>query len=461
MRPRSDVAHDVVLDGRYRLDEVLGQGGMATVYRSHDLVLVRDVAVKLFPPVAEHAEETERHRAEMLVLAQLSHPGLVTLHDAGIVEAGGPLRQTYLVMELVHGPTLADHLQSARLTVKDTARIGQQLAEALAVVHATDVVHRDIKPANILLLDRDLLDAEEDQEPLALTTGPLVKLADFGIARLSDGPRLTMTGTTLGTATYLSPEQAMGAAVGPATDIYALGLVLLECLTGAKAFTGTPVEVAAARLNVSPAIPDTVGEEWTELLRGMTARDPADRPSAAQVAARLHGLAGLGAISTGEVPTATPVPTPVGGAAHDAPRTVVEEGAAPALARPPAAIPPRVAPSPVRRRRDQDATSSEDPYGHTQRLPTHEVQAEAERSAEQPRVRPSLADTPSAAGPGLRRQRILLSASALVAVVLVAVASVFTWHTTGETEPVQSPTYPAVDGPLGDALDDLQRSVEP
>ncbi|EYR61870.1 hypothetical protein N866_14835, partial [Actinotalea ferrariae CF5-4] len=284
-----DVAHGVVLDGRYRIEDVVGQGGMATVYRAHDEVLGRDVAVKLFPPTPD-SDEVLRHQAEIRVLSQMNHPGLVALHDAGSAYAGGPLQQTYIVMELVPGPTLADLLATGPLAARHTARIGRQLAEAIATVHAADVVHRDIKPANILLVER--ASAIREDPDAALTTGPIVKLADFGIARFADGARLTMTGTTLGTATYLSPEQATGAGAGPATDVYALGLVLLECLTGRKAFTGTVAEVAAARLTTDPPIPADVDPGWAALLRGMTAREPSARLTMVEAARQLGALGG-------------------------------------------------------------------------------------------------------------------------------------------------------------------------
>lgn len=284
----ADVARGVVLDGRYRIEDVIGHGGMSTVYRAHDEVLDRDVAVKLFPPTPD-GDESLRHQAEMRVLARLSHPNLVTLHDAGSAFAGRAAPQTYLVMELVPGPTLADLLATGPLSERQTARVGRQLAEALTAVHEADVVHRDIKPANVLLVRRET--AEPDAHPDAHTTGPLVKIADFGIARLTDGARLTMTGTTMGTATYLSPEQASGAEVGPPTDVYALGLVLLECLTGRKAFTGTVMEVAAARLTHDPVIPTALGRRWCDVLEAMTRRDPLARLTMAEVAERLDEIA--------------------------------------------------------------------------------------------------------------------------------------------------------------------------
>lgn len=443
MAPGADLARGVLLDDRYRLEDVIGQGGMATVYRAHDVVLQRDVAVKLFPPVSEDAEELLRHQAEMRLLAQLSHPGLVTLHDAGAAHAGGPVRQTYLVMELVAGPTLADRLTAGPLSQRHVARLGQQVAEALSVVHGADVVHRDVKPANVLLVDR-MPDAGHDEDPDAVvTTGPLVKLADFGIARLSDGARLTVTGTTLGTATYLSPEQASGGVVGPPTDIYALGLVLLECLTGRKAFTGTMVEVAAARLNTSPTVPAELGPAWVEVLRAMTARRPEDRPTAAEVALRLGAVA-EDASRTGEVPTEATMAL-----AHDATQAMPTK---PGM---PAAIPPRV--PPTRRRTAPDGVEERD---LTHQYSPDEVRAAAERSAQQPRLRPTAADlAPTPPTPSRRGRQAALAA---LTVLLLGAGALTLTQLDGDAAPeVAPPEYPAVEGPLGDALDELQRSVEP
>lgn len=279
--PAPAVAPGELLDARYRLADLVGVGGMAAVYCAHDEVLARDVAVKLFPPAA-CSDERERQAAEIAVLARVSHPGLVRLLDAG--SAGdGSVQQTYIVMELVCGPTLADVLAEGPLTGAETARVGAQLAAALVAVHGSGVVHRDVKPANVLVGDA----AWRRGEP----SGPSVKLADFGIARIVDAERLTVTGATLGTATYLSPEQAAGGAVGPAADVYALGLVLLECLTGRKAFTGTVVEVAAARLTTDPTIPRELGHPWCSLLAEMTRRDPTERMSSAEAARQLADLA--------------------------------------------------------------------------------------------------------------------------------------------------------------------------
>lgn len=435
------VTRGLVLDGRYRIEEVVGQGGMATVYRAHDEILDRDVAIKLFPSTPD-GDEVLRHHSEMHVLARLSHPGLVTLHDAGSAYAGGPNEQTYLVMELVTGPTLSDLLATGPLPSRHVARVGRQLAEALTTVHEAGVVHRDIKPANVLLVEPAV--AQEENPDAALTTGPVVKIADFGIARFADGARLTMTGTTLGTATYLSPEQAAGTTVGPATDVYALGLVLLECLTGRRAFTGTVVEVAAARLNTSPAIPTALGQEWCALLSDMTRRSAEERPTMAQVATRLAPLAaeqaGDESVSLGssaaqgervlDVPTADHLSTPA--AAPESPE--------------------------------------EDPVGATRRYRTAQIIATARRRAvRSPGGAGSEEAVPDDVGPDTVEgaapppvsgpSTAILLALAVLALLLAAAA--FLSRPVSTAPEPGSTQVPQVEGPLGDSLEDLMRSVEP
>jgi serine/threonine protein kinase len=305
--PRPDTSDEdaarPILDDRYRLDRVLGRGGMATVHQARDLLLERDVAVKVFPAVDSDTDDLLRNRAEIRVLATLSHPGLVTLHDAGTIHGDDRSEQVYLVMELVAGPTLADRVHRQPLTDRQAATVGRDVAEALAVVHARDIVHRDIKPANVLLTRPDALD---DDAP----AGRTVKLADFGIARLAGATRLTMTGMTLGTVNYLSPEQATGSALGPASDVYALGLVLLECVTGRPAFTGTPAEVATIRLTSAPHIPAELGPGLRMLLEQMTRLAPEDRPTAQEVAAGMALLAGAQTDATLALPATDPAGAP-------------------------------------------------------------------------------------------------------------------------------------------------------
>jgi serine/threonine protein kinase len=243
---------------------------MAQVWSATDTVLGRDVAVKLFREDLEDGSAA-RVKTEMQTLASLAHAGLVSVYDAGTQVDEHGVAQPFLVMELVEGPTLAACCVDGSLTSEQLVRVGAELAEALQYVHDRGVVHRDVKPANILLSPSG------------------AKLADFGIARIVDGVRHTSTGLTVGTAPYLSPEQVTGDPVGPAADVYALGLVLLECLTGHREYTGGPVETALARLHRAPEVPASLPAPWPSLLRAMTTREPAQRPTAAQVATALRG----------------------------------------------------------------------------------------------------------------------------------------------------------------------------
>ncbi|MBO3083758.1 serine/threonine-protein kinase [Cellulomonas fengjieae] len=377
--PRPDTAASQeprVLGERYRLEAVLGRGGMATVHRAHDLLLGRDVAVKVFPAVHDGADDLARNRAEISVLATLSHPALVTLHDAGTVHGADGSQQVYLVMELVEGSTLAERLRGGALGAEQAALVGRDVAEALAVVHARGIIHRDIKPANILLTRADALDGGRGARPV-------VKLADFGIARLAGAARLTMTGMTLGTMSYLSPEQATGGPLAPASDVYGLGLVLLECATGRPAFSGTMAEVTSARLVSSPAIPDDLDPRLGDLLSRMTRLAPEDRPSAGDVAQDLAAIL-------------------------DAP-----SGATLALPTVPLAVGPAVGPEPASATRWRRVRSA--------------------------------------------RVGLVTGAAVLLAVGALLVGQV----AAGGGAPPEPPSYPAVEGTLGESLIQLQESVAP
>jgi hypothetical protein len=252
-----------VLGGRYELGALLGTGASAVVRRASDRMSGRTFAVKLFHAGAS-AHDRRRQQREMRALAALHHPGLVGLHDGG-VEAGRP----YIVTDLVEGPSLAERIEKRPLDPAEVRRIGARLADALAHVHARGIVHRDLKPANVLL-GRD---------------GP--RLADFGIARALDGTAVTGTGYVVGTAAYLAPEQVRGEFVGPEADVYALGLVLLEALTGQREYPGALVESATARLHRPPGIPESLPAPLHTALHTMTALEPAARPTAAEVATLL------------------------------------------------------------------------------------------------------------------------------------------------------------------------------
>lgn len=264
---------------------------MAEVYRARDGVLDRQVAVKVFRGETP-LDDADRRQTETRLLAGLSHPGLVTVFDAGTDDSGGA-PCTYLVMELIDGPTLRELINRGPMPPEEVARLGTQLAAALAYVHGRGIVHRDVKPANILLTD-----------PSSGRPDAVAKLTDFGIARLVDSTCLTTQGMTVGTANYLSPEQATGAETTAPSDVYALGLVLLECLTGQLAFPGYGVEAAVARLHRDPAVPVRLPSRWRDLLSAMTARAPRDRPSAAEVAAQLVALTSDRRPDPGSRPTA-------------------------------------------------------------------------------------------------------------------------------------------------------------
>jgi serine/threonine protein kinase len=268
-----------LLSDRYRVTSAIGRGGMATVYCADDIRLNRQVAVKIFAPGAANVDV--RLRSEMDLLARLNHPNLVTLHDAHLAGADSGM-PSFLVMELVDGPDLRSTLDRGPLRGHVSALIACDIAEALVAVHALGVVHRDLKPANILLVPTGLPSPTHR-----------AKLADFGIAHLVGADRITTVGTVIGTASYLSPEQAAGGDPGPESDIYALGLVLLECLTGKRAYPGTIVEAMSARLDHDPFIPGAIPEEWASLLSRMTAHDPALRPTAVEVAVQSRAIAGL------------------------------------------------------------------------------------------------------------------------------------------------------------------------
>ncbi|MET0955614.1 MAG: serine/threonine-protein kinase, partial [Cryobacterium sp.] len=229
-----------MLADRFRLDRLIGTGGMATVYEAADLALGRTVAVKLFRMDTADEAGPQRQSGEVMVLASLNHFALVTLFDAGTEHVDGVTR-SFIVMEYIDGSDLRSRITAGPVDPAEVARMGADLAEALHYVHARGIIHRDIKPANVLLAPSDF--------PGRVAHA---KLADFGIARLFDATHLTSTGAVLGTAGYLSPEQALGEPIGPPSDVYSLGLVLLESLTATRSYPGTAIESAMARLQRQP-----------------------------------------------------------------------------------------------------------------------------------------------------------------------------------------------------------------
>ncbi len=274
-----------LLGDRYQLQGLIARGGMADVYRATDTRLQRPVAIKLL----RDATEASRFEREMHTLATLRHPGIVSLLDAGSTAEGTP----FLVLELRREPTLATRLSHGPIAPERVLTIARGLAEALAYLHERGVVHRDVKPGNVFVDEHD-------------TT----RLTDFGIARVAGAGSLTATGFTMGTARYLAPEQVTGGNVTPAVDVYALALVMIECLSGEPAFSGTQAEVATARLVRGPDLPPSTPPGWRALLGAMTSRDPELRPAAARVAVE------LAALDTGTATDAVPTAVlPVGLAA--------------------------------------------------------------------------------------------------------------------------------------------------
>ncbi|MEJ2864372.1 serine/threonine-protein kinase [Actinomycetospora flava] len=254
--------------GRYTLGDLIGRGGAAEVFRARDELLGRDVAVKLFPAGVGEADESRRQR-EVQTLAGMNHPGLVTIYDVGQERD-----RAYFVMQLIEGESLADRIRSGPLALGDVVALGSALGDALTYVHRHGVVHRDIKPGNVLL--------DTDGRP---------HLSDFGIAVLADATNITATGMVIGTASYLSPEQVRGQQVGPASDVYALGLVLLECITARREYPGNALEAAVARLHRAPEIPPDVPAPLGNLLAAMTGDEPMERPTTEQVVGELRMMA--------------------------------------------------------------------------------------------------------------------------------------------------------------------------
>lgn len=261
--------------GRYRVVERIGRGGMSLVFRARDEHLDREVALKVFHQGSTTALDLHRQRAEVRHFAGLTHPNLVTLYDA----ISDPDGRTTLVLEYVRGTDLRAHLARGPLPPTTVAAVGAGIAQGLAHIHGRQIVHRDVSPGNILLPA-----AAYDE------VGVAAKLTDLGIATVVDAARVTAPDSVIGTAAYLSPEQVEGQRVSPASDIYSLGLVLLESLTGHREFQGAPTEAAMARLGRDPSIPEHLAPDWQTLLAAMTARDPAERPTAAAAAEALRRL---------------------------------------------------------------------------------------------------------------------------------------------------------------------------
>ena len=416
----SSIKNEVV-GGRYRLGEVIGRGGLSSVYCARDENLGRDVALKLFAPQAPDADELKRQEAEIQLLATLNHPGLVTLFDAGIDDRVPDEPRPFLTMELVEGQDLRSRIRHSRVPLEELSVIGAGIADALAYVHGLGIIHRDIKPGNILLVQI------RPGEPLR------PKLTDFGIARIVDSTRLTATGTMVGTAAYLSPEQALGKPLSSATDIYSLGLVLLECIKGTVEYPGSAVESAVARLHRAPEIPDDVPAEWADLIRSMTAIEPLERPAAADIETALRQALVSPASTPGEL---APETTRVLPAMPFHPPTITAEESVDEV------------------REAAEATGAISPVSSAQ---------PSQRTPASPSASGAAATSPATAKaskkPRLSRtQRIWLAVVLGVLVIAAAAAAVMM---SISARPADVVPYPTVTGVLGDHLQELQKSVEP
>lgn len=312
---------DGLLADRYRLDARIAGGGMGEVWRGEDVVLGRPVAVKtLRAELVEDEDFRARFRAEARHAGRLAHPGIASVYDFGELPD-----RAWLVMELVDGEPLSSVLRAGPLDPDRALDVLAQTAAALHAAHLAGVVHRDVKPGNLLV-----------------RPDGTVKVTDFGIASAADAVPLTRTGEVVGTAHYLSPEQATGAPATPASDLYALGVVLYEALAGARPFpAATPVAVVLAHLQTPPPpLPDTVPEPVRALVAELLAKDPADRPaSGADVARRATALRRALAEGTAAVPVRAPVRPPVD-AVIDQGRTQALPVAAPLSAGPSASAAP-------------------------------------------------------------------------------------------------------------------------
>ncbi|MFI7574536.1 protein kinase [Micromonospora sp. NPDC049497] len=257
----------VQLGNRYRLDERIASGGMGDVWRGTDQVLGRTVAVKsLLPALLDDPDFAERFRGEARTMATINHPGVVDIYDFGSDQ-----QIAFLVMEYVEGDALSATLSRVgRLTPARTMALVAQAADALHAAHVKGIVHRDVKPGNLLVRPN----------------GTLV-LTDFGIARSDLVAQLTAAGSVLGTASYISPEQATGQVATPASDVYALGVVAYQCLAGRRPFEGdNPLEIAMRHVRESPRpLPHDIPPQVCAVVERALAKDPAARwPSAAALA---------------------------------------------------------------------------------------------------------------------------------------------------------------------------------
>ena len=283
-----------MLAERYRIEERLGSGGMAEVFRGFDTVLSRPVAIKILAPrFASDPSFVDRFRREAQAAARLNHPNVVGVYDTGSDDG-----THYIVMEFVEGRTLADFLaKGGSLPPLKAVEIAEHIADALQAAHEQGVIHRDVKSANVMV-----------------TREGTVKVMDFGIARMAEGDDVTQTAAVLGTASYLSPEQAQGRKVDARSDIYSLGIVLYEMLTGGVPFVGeTAVAVAYKHVQETPPLPSTKNPEVPAALDAVVMRALAKNPANRYPSAR-EFKEDLERVRRGQTVLATPL-LPAGGEA--------------------------------------------------------------------------------------------------------------------------------------------------
>lgn len=323
-------APGVMLSQRYRLTRRIAVGGMGEVWAADDVRLARVVACKILrPELTGDPEFLGRFRTEARITASLNHPGICAVYDYGEVSGGNHYLTgtAYLVMELISGESLSSVLNRlGRLSVGRTLDVLEQTGHALQQAHSQGLVHRDIKPGNLLI-----------------TPGGQVKITDFGIAKVAHEAPVTRSGMVMGTAQYISPEQAAGRDATPASDIYSLGVVAFECLSGRLPFqSDNTVAIALAHVREAPPpLPEDVPAPVARLVMAMLAKDPAARFPNGEMLARAAGQ-----LRSGGPELRPPAPRPTliapvapAGAAPNAPRSAVP-------ARPTRAVAPTMAPAP-------------------------------------------------------------------------------------------------------------------
>jgi serine/threonine-protein kinase len=262
----------MLIAGRYRIDKPIAAGGMGEVWQATDELLGRTVSVKfLHAQYASDESFLERMLREARAASAVNHPGVVAVYDFGRIDREDELTMSYIVMELVDGPSLSQVLLEGPLSIEQTLTILEQTAAALAAAHQAGVVHRDVKPGNILM-----------------SPDGHVKLTDFGIARSQDASTITESGSITGTAHYLSPEQAGGGTATASSDLYSLGVVIYSCLAGTVPFDRDgPVAIALAHIkDEPPPLPDSVPAGVSELVMSLLEKEPENRPENAAVVSR-------------------------------------------------------------------------------------------------------------------------------------------------------------------------------